>query len=178
MHPAKRHMLIINVLGGIAVLGSYAHWLSNNPATRGQLWGGIPEAMLPFYTVSMLSAAAGYLAFTYHLLFRVDPETARIGSRFRFPVFNTLYVVVLVPSALWMPLTFAMLEQPSSGLWLSIRMVLAAVGFGSIGIVAALSSLRPRRSKVSHWIAAAGSIAFSIQTALLDALIWPAYFPV
>ena len=31
MHPAKRIFAAVNVIGGIAVLGSYVIWLSANP---------------------------------------------------------------------------------------------------------------------------------------------------
>ena len=57
MHPQKRSLLWINVVGGIAVLGSYVHGIVTNPLTRGEVWGGVPEALQPLYTASMLSAA-------------------------------------------------------------------------------------------------------------------------
>jgi hypothetical protein len=44
-------------------------------------------------------------------------------------------------------------------------------------MVAALIALQPREPRAAYALAVAGSVAFSIQTALLDALIWPAYFP-
>ena len=34
MHPQKKQWLAINVLGGVAVLGSYAHGLITHPETR------------------------------------------------------------------------------------------------------------------------------------------------
>ena len=75
-----------------------------------------------------------------------------------------------------MPLTFRMIEQPDGILWLGIRLVLATVGLGSLGMIAALLRLTPRGGTVFHWAAVIGSIAFAIQTALLDALVWPAFF--
>jgi hypothetical protein len=177
MHPDKRVMLWVNLLGGVAVLGSYAHGIGSNPETAGAVWGGVPEWMKPFYTVSMLTAAAGYLIFTYFLFFRTDPDEARVAGRFSLRLFNALYVLVLLPSALWMPLTFAMLGEPDHGLWMLIRFVLALVGLGSLAFIAALATLRPRRPGPSYWLAVAGSVAFAIQTAVLDAIVWPAYFP-
>lgn len=178
MHPDKRTMLWINIIGGVAVLGSYAHGLLTNPETAAGVWGGVPESLKPAYTVSMFSAAAGYLLFTHFLFFRTDPDETRVADRFDLKLFNVLYVIVLLPSALWMPLTFAMLDDPSGGIWFLIRLVLAVVGVGSLGLIAALVGLRPRRPALSYWLAVAGSVAFALQTALLDALVWPAYFPV
>jgi len=178
MHPDKRMMAVINLLGGIAVLGSYAYGLSSHPANGEELWGDVPQTIRSAYMLWMLFAAAGYFLFTYFLFFRVDPQEVRVAHRFGFPVFRVLYLAILLPSALWMPLTFEMLENPSSNLWLAIRLVLWIVGLGSVALVGALLSLRPRQPVRTYWLAVAGSIAFTVQTALIDALVWTAYFPV
>jgi hypothetical protein len=124
----------------------------------------------------MLLAAAGYFAFTSLLFFRVGAETVRIGGRFDFGIVNALYVGILLPSALWLPLTFAMIESPSGALWVSVRLVLAAVGLASVGLLGALLSIRPRPRGWPYALAVAGCAAFCFQTAVLDALVWPAFF--
>jgi hypothetical protein len=86
-------------------------------------------------------------------------------------------VMILAPSALWLPLTSAMVQQPSSLLWLGIRLVLAVVGLASVALLLALLSLRPRQPVRAYWLAVAGSLAFCIQTAVLDLLVWTALFP-
>src|SRR5512135_2386275 len=112
MHPKKRLLLLINLLGGFAVLGSYAVGLTHPNATQ-ILWGGVPEVIRPFYTAGMLAAAAGYFAFTYFIFFRLNPSDTRVAGRFGFGLFSVLYTAVLIPSALWMPLTFLAVEQSS-----------------------------------------------------------------
>jgi hypothetical protein len=169
-------MASINLFGGIAVLGSYAYCLMSYPAQAGDFWGGVPDGLRSLYTVNMFLAAAGYFAFTYFLMYRLKPTASSAGS-FGHGTFNALYALILIPSALWMPLTFAMLESPSDGLWWTIRLTLAAVGIGSLGLVAGLVAVRPRSPSVAHKLAIAGTLAFSFQTAILDALVWPAYFP-
>jgi hypothetical protein len=124
----------------------------------------------------MLLAAVGYFAFSFFVFFRLDPSRVGVG-RFGFGVFHVLYALILLPSALWLPLTFAMLEAPSAPLWAGIRVVLALVGLGSLGLVAALAVADPVEAPIARGIAIAGALAFSFQTALLDALVWPAYFP-
>jgi hypothetical protein len=176
VHRQKLELLILNLVCGSAVLISYAHGLVNNPSAGGALWGDVPPWLMPFYTGSMLTAAAGYLAFTFFILLAVNPGEARIG-RYRYRLFLFLYGAVLVPSALWMPLTFEMIREPSAVLWIAIRIVLALVGLGSIGIFTALVMVRPRRPSWAFGLAVAGAIAFTIQTAVLDALIWTAFFP-
>jgi hypothetical protein len=177
VHPKKQRLAAIMLLGGVAVLASYAYSLAIDPVTRAGLWGGVPSAFLPGYIVSMVLAAAGYFAFTYFLFVHVDPDRARIAGRFGYSLFHGLYLLILAPSALWLPLTSVMIQQPSSLLWLGIRLVLALVGLGSVALLFALLSLRPRQPPVAYWLAVTGAVAFCIQTAVLDLFVWTAFFP-
>lgn len=176
MHPAKRTLLWLNGLGGAAVLASYA-WGVATQADPGAAWGGVPEWMKPVYTVSMLAAASGYFLFTGFVLVALDAERTRLGGGRRYDLFVVLYALILLPSALWMPLTFRMLEQPGPVLWVAIRVVLGLVGLGSTGLLLALATVEPRRPAWAHVLAVVGATAFWFQTAVLDALVWPAYFP-
>ena len=176
LDPQKRNLLLLNALGGVAVLGSYAWVLSSHPELGDAFWGGVPEWMKPAYTVNMLLAALGYFAFTFFILRQRVPEV-RVAGRFDYGIFQWIYATILVPSALWMPLTLAMIETPGTGLWISIRLTLAAVGIGSLVLIASLLRIQPRTPSAAHKLAVAGSLLFALQTAVLDALIWPAFFP-
>jgi hypothetical protein len=177
MHPQKRALIWINLLGGTAVLASYAWNLLAHPEAGDDFWGGVPEAMKSVYVLTMLLAATGYFAFT-RFIFRLRPAQVKIADRFDYRSFQLIYALILVPSALWMPLTFAMIQDPSAGLWFAIRATLAVVGVGSLMLLTALLWLQPSTPKLSYRLAVFGSIAFAFQTAVLDALVWPAYFPV
>jgi hypothetical protein len=178
MHPQKRMLVWIVLLGGVAVLVSYAYILSFDPSRQAALWGGVPPALLPAYVTSMALAMAGFFAFTYFLLFPADPDRVRIAGRFGYSLFHGLYLIILIPSALWLPLTSAMVQQASSLLWLGIRLVLALVGLGSVGLLLALVALRPHQPTRAYWLAVAGSVAFCFQTAVLDLFVWTAFFPI
>jgi hypothetical protein len=178
MHPQERTLVWIVLLGGVAVLISYAYILSIDSSRQAALWGGVPPALLPAYVTSMALAIVGYFAFTYFLLFPADPDRVRIASRFGYGLFHGLYLIILIPSALWLPLTSAMVQQPSGTLWLLIRLVLALVGLASVGLLLALLGLRPRQPTRAYWLAVAGSVAFCFQTAVLDLFVWTALFPV
>jgi hypothetical protein len=177
MHPGTRTVAWIVLLGGGAVVLSYAYILGIDPATRADLWGGVPPALLPAYVVSMALAAGGFFAFTFFLLFRANPDSVRIAGRFGYGLFSGLYLMILAPSALWLPLTSAMVQQPSSILWLGIRLVLLAVGAGSVALLLALLSLQPRQPARAYWLAVVGSVVFCFQTAVLDLFVWTALFP-
>ena len=178
MDGRKTMLIWVNVVGGLAVLGSYAHGLASNPNASEALWGGVPLVLRPLYTVSMLLAAVGYFPLTAYLLFGVDAERARIAGRLGYGWFVFLYVLILVPSTLWMPLTFMIRSGWSPALWSVIRLVLALVGIGSLALLAALLALTPRPRGMTYALAVTGAVAFCVQTALLDACVWPAFFPV
>ena len=167
-------LIALNVVGGAAVLASYGVGLSS--VSGEVLWGGVPDSIRPLYTVNMLLAAAGYFFFTHYILFRLDPETTRVAGRFGYGVFHILYALVLFPSALWLSLTAHVVEQPSPGAWAAVRIDLALVALGSLGLLASLISLGSNNRR-GRRLAIAGLIPFSVQTVILDALVWPAFFP-
>lgn len=177
MHKQKLAMAIIILVAGTAVVVSYAYPVITHPEYVEPAWGGVTPDIRRFYAPSMLLAASGYFFFTYFLLFRVNADEARIAGRFGFWVFNVLYAAVLIGSALYMPLTFAFVARPSMLLWWGIRLVLTVVGLASLALLASLLALRPRGPSWAYWLAVAGSVAFSFQTAVLDMLLWPALYP-
>jgi hypothetical protein len=170
-------MLGINVLGGMAVISSYALGFLTNPTDSGSLWGGIPDSMKPFYVTSMFMAAVGYVLYTNFLLLFANPKAIRVARRFGFSIFNMIYVLILFLSALWMPLTFKMIVTPNPLLWIAIRLILWCIGLFSLILVIALLCLRPRKPAIAYWLAVVGSIIFFVQTGILDAIIWVIHFP-
>jgi hypothetical protein len=171
--PARRRSLVwLNVLGGVAVLASYALAFTGSPELRSGLWGDVPHALRPVYTVSMLLAAAGYFPFTLLLVY-----SRRSRTRFSPGLLHALYALVLIPSAFWLPLTARMLREPSTLLWAAIRIDLLLVAAGATGLLFVTASLARERRDARGWLALAGAFFFWVQTALLDALVWPALFP-
>lgn len=179
MHNQQLTLGLINVAGGILVLGSYAHGLITHPANRDAIWGGVPEAIKPLYTANMLLAAAGYIACTYFVLFHLHPDNAQLANLSGYKVFYIIYALILLPSALWMPLTYAALGHPGSSLYYwAVRITLAIVGLASLGLLGVLLSLHSSESSPTYWLAVAGSVFFCIQTAVLDGIVWSTYFRV
>ena len=165
----------LNVLGGMAVLASYSLLFERDDASA-ILWGGVPEEMRSLYTTNMWLAAAGYFAFTALFVFATDPARVRFFGSRGYGLLLVLYALVLVGSAIWMPLTFAWADSGAFPFWL-IRLDLAIVGLASLGLLGCLATMSPRPVTWLHFLAFFGCLAFCFQTAVLDAAIWPAYYP-
>ena len=169
-------LLIINIIGGIAVIGSYIFGLGGQSGGANVLWGGVPAGIRPVYFVSMILSALGFFGFIYFLLFRLTPAETVIANRFGYYIFYIIFVLMLGASAFWMPLTNMYVAHPSTGLWLAVRTVLAVVGLASIALVWALLTFQTKNHALSYWLAVAGSAYFAFHTAILDAIVWAALF--
>jgi hypothetical protein len=173
----QRLLALITLLGGIMVLSSYALVPAYSPEVRAGLWGGVPESLRPVYAVSMLLAAVGFFPFTYQLIFKRSPEDFADAVGLPYAALFGAYVLVYVPSALWVPLTAAILQTPSAFFWGAIRADLALVALGSTLLLVVLVRLALRRGGSLAWASVAGAVLFWFQTAVLDAVVWPYCFP-
>jgi len=176
MPLSRRSLVALNVVGGAAVLGSYAFELTRHPGSAGSLWGGVPASLVPLYTINMFVAAAGYFPFSWFFYAQLAPGRGREGDPPGLATLHLLYAMILIPSALWLPLTFAMLESPTLVLWWTIRIVLFSVGIGSLGLLVAIARTPSPKGLVPRAVAMLGILPFAFQTAVLDALVWPAFF--
>lgn len=169
-------LLIINIIGGILVIGSYVLGLRTQAGGANVLWGGVPDSTRTLYTVSMLISAVGYFAFIYFVNFRLVPDDVTIAGRFGYNLFYIIFILMLLPSALWMPLTNVYANNGGTGTWVAIRIVLFVVGLASVALVWALLTLQTKLPAVPYWLAVAGSVYFAFHTLVLDAVIWAYLF--
>jgi hypothetical protein len=168
-------LLILNAIGGAAVIGSYVFGLQQGQGASA-LWGGVPDGMRTVYTISMLLSALSFFLFIFFILFRLHPDKIRIGNWTGFGLFYAIFSLILIPSAIWMPLTNAYIAHPSTIAWILIRLVLILVGLGSIALVWALFRLQPVVPGLSRTLAIIGASYFAFHTAILDAIVWAALF--
>lgn len=175
MQTIKRSLLLINILGGLAVLGSYAWGFMAYPNAGQVLWGGVPADLRSLYTASMFLAAAGYFAFSIFIL-QLDPQKTTLLNRNGFKFINPLYAGILIPSAFWLPLTILAIEVGRQPLAWLVKLDLTLVAIASLGLVFALINIRPRRPGWLHGLGLLGSVLFCFQTVILDAIVWSIHF--
>jgi len=172
----RRALLVLIAVGGSAVLGSYVLAFVYAPAVEADLWGGIPDSWRGFYTVNMFLAAAGFFPATVLLGFKTPLDAFRDQTGVPWDGLIAAYAAILVPSALWLPLLAFYGADPTPMLWLAIRVVLFLVGAGA-SVVAYMLIRRAAHGPTPAWVAVMMFFFFWLQTMVLDALIWPAYYP-
>ena len=156
----RKVLWLVNGVGGPCVLGSYA-WGFTTQADPMRLWGSISPSVQGPYSACMPLAAVGYLVLLAHAHRR--PRAQTVGAM----------AVLLLCSTAWMPLCFAYLDHgwPLWTVWGS----LAGTALASIALLAdAFRSAERDRLRLA---ACLGAIPFCVQTVLLDALVWPVFFP-
>lgn len=177
MDPNRRRLLLLIGIGGTAVLASYVLAFAYDPAIRGALWGDLPEGTVrSIYTVNMLLAAASFFPATIVLGFATPLESFRRTTGLPFRALLAAYAAILIPSAAWLPLTALYLQSATAPLWWAIRLDLLAVGIGA-SVLGWMLIQRARRGALGSRLAAGLFFFFWLQTMVLDALVWPAFFP-
>lgn len=170
----KKAFVAINLVGGPLVLGSY-WWGVTAPAQQTSLWGAVPADIQPLYTANMFVAAAGYFFFSHYILRHLDGERVRIPGLGGFAAFNICYFAILIPSALWLPLTRWMIDAPGPGRWAAVLAVLWTTAAGSLGVLWGVAKATPQGAK-GRTLAILGALGFCLQTVILDAILWPLWF--
>jgi len=167
---------VIVAAGGIGVVASYIIGAVKSPVGAAALWGGVPKNVIPLYTLGMVLSAIGFLATTYYIFFKVDAAQVSVWPGFDFRVFIAVYILILIPSALWMTLTIKMVENPGPGFGAGIRTVLILTALGALLMLVSMATINPRVVGWSYWLALIGSAFFFLHTAVLDAVIWTVLF--
>lgn len=175
MDGQRRSLLLLIGIGGTAVLGSYVLAFVGTPELRSGLWGGLPESLKGAYTVNMFLAAAGFFPATVLLGFKTPLGEFAQQTGSSWEAMLGAYAAILMPSALWLPLTALYIEDPSTPLWIAIRLVLFAVGLGA-SFLGLLLIRRAARGPTWAWAAVVTFLPFWLQTMVLDAIVWPWFY--
>lgn len=177
MDTQRRSLLLLIAIGGSAVLGSYVLAFAYEPGIRAGLWGGIPDALQGIYTINMLLAAVSFFPATFLLGFKTPLGLFAEQAGLEWEALIGAYAAILLPSALWLPLTAFYIQEPTPLLWIAIRIVLFLVGLGA-STVGYMLIRRAAHGPALAWGAVVAFIFFWLQTMVLDAIIWPWYFHV
>ena len=99
--------ILVNIIGGISVLGTYVLGITLFPEHRDDLWGGVQGKLRPVFIFSMILAAARYLTFAYVSIFQEGISSDRIGVSDRPFLIVLISGIFLFSASLWMPTLLA-----------------------------------------------------------------------
>ncbi|MEC7242557.1 MAG: hypothetical protein VXW32_15090 [Myxococcota bacterium] len=172
-----RLFFVLNLIGGLGVLGSYAVGLQAHWGQNELLWGGIPESVRGAYTSCMFPAALGYLVcFAY--LMKADWEDLRFRNGPAGRSLLRLHLLFLATATAWMPLTWLALDHQVTALYWPIQGVLLVTGLSALGIWRSLFRLVDPPNPRFLLAAKVGFFFLVFQCLVLDALVWPRFFGV
>lgn len=169
----QKLFLTINLIGGILVLTSY-YWGIQSDKGIEAFWGGVPNDLRSVFMFSMLISATSFFIFSIYIFKNIRTELLQSSLGGVLP-YLILFGVIQLASALWMPLVGIMISNPTTILWIGIRMVLIAVPLAALVIFFLLLKLSPKQSDFFYYSTLISLTIFLIHTGILDAVIWP-YF--
>lgn len=166
---------LVNLVGGIAVLGSYCAGLYLYPDQRAALWGGIVGNWRTLFTSSMFFAAAGYLIFCYTMTISDGANESSFLGKYTFII---LAAAFLFSASVWMPATLQYLDT-RNGIWWVVSVTSLWVTAASlICMVLAFSFTEfPNVNLSQNYVTLTGIIWITFHCLVFDTIIWVTKFP-
>ncbi len=166
---------LVNLVGGIAVLGSYCAGLYLYPDQRTALWGGVVGNWRTLFTSSMFFAAAGYLFFCYTM---TTSDAANESSFLGKYTFIILAAAFLFSASVWMPATLQYLDTRNEIWWVVSVTSLWLTVASLICMVLAFSFTEfPNVTLSQNYVTLIGIIWIAFHCLVFDAIIWVTKFP-
>ena len=166
--------LVVNLLGGFAVLGGYIAFLSSYPQHGEALWGGIHGDLRKVFIGSMFLAAAGYLVFCFYVV-RLHGLSGDQGMSLHLWV-TMMSTIFLVSAALWMPATISFIHQGHTIFWVVAITSLWITAGSLLALTAILVLNSDLPATMGRYLAILGIAYISFHCLVLDALIWVRLF--
>ena len=172
----KKQFLLINLILGTILLFSYYNGVNQNPEIASQLWGGVPAILIPYIISSMFLGAFGYFFFTYYSAFKVEHKSLKVFKKFKFSIFNIIYILILLPSSLWMDLSINYISTQNILFWILAVAGLYTVGLSSVFLLLCLINIKPKKKSLLYRVSIIGCCFFTFHTMFLDGLLWTIFF--
>ena len=171
------YFILINLIGGIFVIGSYVIGFNSELEDKLALWGGISGKTRQVFTVSMLFSATGYLAFLFYMIFKGGLDNNDNPTLLGLDAFLILCIIFLVSASIWMPGTVKFLETSLTYWWLITIAVLWITAISLVAMLIILLSTNNIEHNLSLKLATIGIGYIAFHCLVLDAIIWVLKFP-
>ena len=172
----KITLVLINLIFGSMVLYSYYAGVTKEPTLSVKLWGGVPLILQPFIVGCMFISAVGYFFFTYNFLSNVNPDNVMFLNKFNYWYLHIVYLLVLIPSMLWIDLTYKYMRSGNIFDWYVVVAVLFCVAIASIILFLFTVDTKFDNKSFIYLGSVFGASFFVFHTFFLDGLIWTVFF--
>ena len=133
------------------------------------------NVLIGFTVVFMFLGALGYFFFTYNFLFNVSTDQL-FFKRFSYWSLHILYLLVFIPSMLWIGQTIKYIDTGSMADWVLVVTMLLTVAMASIFLFLFTIDLRVEKNTFMYLASVIGAAVFTFHTLFLDGLIWISFF--
>ena len=166
---------LVNLVGGIAVLGSYCAGLYLYPDQRTALWGGVVGNWKTLFTTSMFFAATGYIVFCYTMTISDGANESSFLGKYTFII---LAAAFLFSASVWMPATLQYLDTKNEIWWVvSVTSLwITAACLTCMGLAFNFTEF-PNVNLFQNSVALTGMICITFHCLVFDAIIWVTKFP-
>ena len=173
----KTLFLMINVLGGISVLGGYAIGLTSAPENPSVLWGNVPENWRGGYGISMIVAAIGYLGFFFYIMQDNKWSQSLTKNHTALNTVIALCALFLISASMWMPAALQFIKTGADSWWAITVGSLWITSLTVIGIFVVLMVQQHGTQIKMRLFAIFGLGYLGFHCLVLDAIIWTLNFP-
>ena len=166
---------LVNLVGGIAVLGSYCAGLYLYPDQRTALWGGVVGNWKTLFTTSMFFAATGYIVFCYTMTISDGANESSFLGKYTFII---LAAAFLFSASVWMPATLQYLDTKNEIWWVvSVTSLwITAACLTCMGLAFNFTEF-PNVNLFQNSVTLTGMICITFHCLVFDAIIWVTKFP-
>ena len=172
----KTTLILINLIFGSLVLLSYYNGLNQQPELSSKLSGGVPTIIRPFIVGSMFVSAFGFFFFTYNFLVNADVDKTLFLGRFNYWTLHLMYLLVLIPSMLWIDFTFKYMLSGTSFDWIVVVATLFCVALASIFLFLFTIDMKSDGNTFIYLASVVGVSFFTFHTLFLDFLVWTIFY--
>jgi len=152
---------------GLGVILSYLWGIIYNDDPS-LLWGRVNENHIPYIVLSMLLGAIGYLIFSSFFLY-IKKLNSLTFKQFKYLI--NLYICILFPSSLWMPLSVLYLNTGNKLILVTDLLCLYIVGLSALLLTKFIIDNKIENSMI--WkLSVIGGLQFVFHTLILDAVYW------
>tara|TARA_B100001059_G_scaffold145171_1_gene145116 strand:- start:332 stop:889 length:558 start_codon:yes stop_codon:yes gene_type:complete len=170
-------ILLLGAFVPVSYYLTYKTFKSRIPINK--LWGNVDTGLQGFYKLSMLLCVVGMFAVLFFITMSIDNDTKIMNKKYLnggMDYITQSLALIVIPSLVWMPLSYMYLIKPSLLLKIAIVVTLTTVGLGGLLLAHTIKNTNPtkmiNRNLTYKSMAVVGANYLAFHLIFLDAIYW------